>query len=60
VRLCQAVVNEGSICIWLIIQLRDTSSGLPVIIALTPSPCIPLPLQKGKGEELLEEGQSPS
>jgi hypothetical protein len=26
----------------------------------TPSPLIPLPLQKGKGEEILEEGHSPS
>jgi hypothetical protein len=30
-----------------------------VIILKTPSPCIPLPLQKGKGEELVKRGSTP-
>jgi hypothetical protein len=39
--------------------LRATSSELPVIILKTPSPCIPLPLQKGKGKELVKRGSTP-
>jgi len=30
------------------------------LIIITPSPCIPLPLFKGKGEEFLKEGLCPS
>jgi hypothetical protein len=40
--------------------LRGASSELPVIVVPTISPFIPLPLEKGKGEEFFKEGLRPS